>query len=260
VSRRKRERQDRRKQRVLYVTADMGEPVRIDTVTLDPETSEIAYFSGGIPIRPISASISSGYERETKFKTLNWLPLAENRLVANLTSVLRSFDFFYAIDTSYKKVNGELIAVTGIVIGRNSGMLAPGATFILYSFACCYELRGVMGNPENVGWMTVIEEIRKNPSYDPRSYLGLIVDSDLGSLEYYNSRARPICGEFYLPHNMRLLYASDSAMDNPMNVILNFAHKGSKNLLKHIMRTGNNRYLIRVVGMSYTHIKRWDLV
>jgi hypothetical protein len=49
-------------------------------------------------------------------------------------------------------------------------------------------------------------------------------------------------------------------MDSMTNVMLNFAHKGSKNLLKYIMRTGNNRYLIRVIGMPYSHLKRWDLV
>jgi hypothetical protein len=260
VSRKKRERRDRRKQRVLCVTADMGEPVKIDAVSLNAETGEVVYFRGGTPIRPVSASISSGYERQTKFKTLNWLSLPENRLVANPASVLRGFDLFYAIDTSYKKVNGELIAVTGIVAGRNAGLLAPGATLVLYKFVCCYELRGVVGNPENVGWMTVIEEVRKNASYDPRLDIGLIVDSNLGSLEQYNSRAKQIYGDFYLPHNMKLLYASDSAMDNIMNIMLNFSHKGSKNLLKHIIRTGNNRYLIRMVGMPYTHIKRWDLV
>jgi hypothetical protein len=207
VNRRKHERQDRRKQRVLNVTADMGELVRIDAVTFNHETSEIAYFSGGAPIRPVSASISSGYERETKFKTLNWLSLPENYLVADPARVLKSFDSFYAIDTSYKKVNGELIAVRGIVVGRNAGMITPGATLILYNFSCCYELRGVVGNPEKVGLMTVIEEIRKNPTYDPRSYFGLIVDSELGSLEQYNSRTKPMCGEFYLPYNMRLFYA-----------------------------------------------------
>jgi hypothetical protein len=260
MSRGKRKKQNRRKQRILSVTVDMGKPVRPEAITFDPRTGEVVFLHGSAPIRPVSANVSSGYERESKFKTLNWLPLPENHLVANPATVLRSFDLFYAIDTNYKKMNDELIAVTGIVIGRNAGRLAPDATLILYNFACCYELRGVVRNPENVGWITVIEEIRKSPSYDPRSYLGFIVDSNLGSLEQYNSREKPICEDFYLPHNMRLLYASDSAMDNIMNVMLNFAHKGSKNLLKHIMRTGNNRYLVRIIGMPYTHIKRWNLV
>ncbi len=92
---------------------------------------------------------------------------------------------------------------------------------------------------ENIAWMTAIELIQKNPVVTENLKIGIIVDSDLGNIDRYNNRESPIYGNFYLPANMHLVYAStDGGKEYAANRLISLADKESSKLLTVLAASG----------------------
>lgn len=92
--------------------------------------------------------------------------------------------------------------------------------------------------PENENWVRLIELLKANcQCSDPRK-VGIVVDSDLGNIEAYNNQEKPLYGNYYLPKDYELIFASDKVKDNIFNLMISESHKLSKQLIpsfiKHI--------------------------
>ena len=60
----------------------------------------------------------------------------------------------------------------------------------------------------------------------------MIVDSDLGNINKFNQRKKPLLASFYLPPNLQLLYASsDVGKENIVNKVLAVTDSISKQSL-----------------------------
>jgi hypothetical protein len=82
--------------------------------------------------------------------------------------------------------------------------------------------------------MQLIELLRHScPCVDPRK-IGVIVDSDLGNLNDYNQRMKPICDNYFLPAEFELIFASDKVTDNIFNRMIATCHKLSSIMLEKI--------------------------
>ncbi len=77
--------------------------------------------------------------------------------------------------------------------------------------------------------------LRNSSNYNRSSQIGIIVDSDLSSLQDSNLRRAPIYDEFYLPGNVKFIYASSDIGGNAANKLLSYADKKSKRLLNYIV-------------------------
>jgi hypothetical protein len=227
----------------------------------DPRTGQVIMFKHGVPLVPVSANVEVSYEREEKKgkgqKILSRAPLIGGPLWANPIRALEGFDHLLAIDTNTKVSNGEIISVAGVVHGTTTKVIVPGKTGIQFGIQCCMEFRGIKEKAENIAWAFIIQAIQHLPSYRPFLQYGLIVDCDLNNLEKYNNRESPIYNKFYLPDNMKFIYASSEVKDSAANTMLALADKESRYLRDYIIRERCNPGLIQVLNEPFTHFKEW---
>jgi hypothetical protein len=189
----------------------MGEAVAPDSVEVDSRAGRITFFKQGVPLWPVFAMSEVSYERENKQKgnkIVTQAPLRSDQLWINPNKILLGFDRIFAIDTNTQESNGERISVAGIVYGRITRVVVPGGAGVEYSLNHCIEFRGIKGKVENYTWMCFIMSLRNSFNYNRSSQIGIIVDSDLSSLQDSNLRRAPIYDEFYLPGNVKFIYAS----------------------------------------------------
>lgn len=244
------------KDRITYVTVDMGVPKEVNGIKFDPRSGEVIFLHDGNPVLPVNAHVETGYDRTKKFKVLNKAKLPMQELNANPNRRLETFDLIFAIDTNSKTVGNETISVSCVVGGRN--VLIPNHTAIRYGPANCLEFRNIRDKAENIAWQKCIELIQAAPEYKPSLKICMIVDSDLSNIPRFNSRELPIYGTFYLPENFELLYAStDSGKENIANQMIARCEKEASHLLQQIMNDNNRENLEIVHNQPYTHFKLW---
>jgi hypothetical protein len=136
----------RRGARAWTVSADMGRPVTIDEVCINPDGSRAHFFERGVPVEPVSVRMEVSYERqeskEKGNKILAQAPLMPDQLWAHPVRIVELFDHLVAIDTNTK--NG--VTVTGVVYGRAFKVQIPGKTAVVQPhLELCLEFRGDAG-------------------------------------------------------------------------------------------------------------------
>ncbi|HEY5368098.1 MAG TPA: hypothetical protein VIJ75_03835 [Hanamia sp.] len=88
--------------------------------------------------------------------------------------------------------------------------------------------------PENENWVQLIELFRKECQCADSRKIGLVVDSDLGNIESYNRREKPIFKDYLLPEEFELIFASDKVSDNLFNEMIKRCHYLSNMFIKEI--------------------------
>ncbi len=254
-----RKKRSKPKARTTYVTLDMGRPVTANGLRLDPKTGEFSLLYDEKKLKSKRVYADTGYERIKGHKILNKVQLSPDELYANVNRILEQFDFIYAIDTNCKTINSAMISVTGVVGGANLKPSIPEHTAIRYRSLKCIELLNPKGKFENLAWKIVVEMIQAAPNYSKNDRIALIADSDLSNIESYNSQSKPIYGEFCLPQNYQLIYASsDSGKENIANQMIALADK-SANKIFEILMEGHQVHEYEVVANKpYTHIRIWE--
>lgn len=247
------------KPRTTYVTLDMGMPVKANGLWFDLTTGECALLCNGTKLEPLKVYVDTGYERKKGHKILNKAQLTSQTLHSNVNRLLEQFDFIYAVDTNCKTINLRTISVTGVVGGVNLKPSISGHTAVRYRLLNCIELLNPGPKFENLAWKIVIEMIKAAPNYTENDKIGLIVDSDLSNIEFYNSYSEPIYGEFRLPHNFQLIYASsDSGKENIANKMILMADKAATTIFE-ILASGHQVHEYEAVeNQPYSHIRVWE--
>jgi len=237
----------------------MGEPTPVNGVRIDPVSGYVHFLYKGIPITPQNARIEMTYQRQKSPKILSQTSLGTNELYVDVNRALEKYDLVYAVDTNTQSFNDETISVCCVVLGtiEKEEISAPVIRFSPVHFL---EFRNISAKPENLLWRTVIELIQKNPSYSTNLKIALIVDSDLQNISAYNGRKLPIAEDFYLPPNLKMIYASsDSGRENISNRMISLADRWSRRLLKHLMQSDDRKNLQKVENKPYTHYRYWDI-
>lgn len=145
---------------------------------------------------------------------------------------LNRYKHIVAIDTNsftYKSsiINEEVQMGVGIalaLIEDDKGKRVEAINVPFVTSANCQK-------PENENWIQLIELLRAScKCSDPRK-VGIVVDSDLGNIDAYNKQDKPIYGNYYLPNDYELIFASDKVNDNIFNRMISESHKLSKQLI-----------------------------
>ena len=129
-----------------------------------------------------------------------------------MSNIKRNFKQIVAIDTNTRTINGRSISVTCSYYTPN--LLSPDQAetdaellggFI--SFDC-----GV--NPETLGWHLILSKYVNPSLLLTGCRLAIVVDSELGRLESFNSRETPYFDDHVLPDHIQFIYASDTDSDS----------------------------------------------
>lgn len=162
-----------------------------------------------------------------------------------------NYQYLFGVDTNCSHIDGQKIAVVAIYhcperIHRDTKQLAidPLAVYLLLE-----PKRGV--NPELIGWHIAITNHILQPS--DGSCIGMVVDSEAGRLQDFNSRDTPYLGDSYLPDYVDLIYASADKKDKITNQIIRYCDKLSSRVIEGI-RSGE--FMIPEISPSSTGLYR----
>lgn len=179
---------------------------------------------------------TSFYKRDSnKPKFLNIIEFQKSSdFTVSHEEALQRFDHIWAIDTNKKEIFGELANVAVITEGDTNGSSEFTSTLaIIFGLT--------EGNSELFSWRKFISFVMSNLTDSSLKQFGLIVDSDLGKIRQYNSRELPIHGDFFLPENWTLIYAtSDSGKESIFNRMLIESDKVSKKVMAWVSNLEKN--------------------
>lgn len=175
------------------------------------------------------------YERPKKPKILNRQEFSRSRdfTVSDEESV-QLFSQLWAIDTNHKEIFGySANAAVATVCGTDgSGTYYPVLAMVFGK---------VSGNPELFAWRRFIEFAQGASSYDAEAKYALVVDSELSMIPKLNDQSAPIHGQFYLPQNWKLIYAtSDSGKESIFNQLIASSDSAASKVLRLIATEESN--------------------
>jgi hypothetical protein len=200
------------------------------------------------------------YDRLKGEKVLSRVPLEEIAQFEINTAIDNNFDIIFAIDTNTRFIKGYAISVSGVIQSQKVFAVDPGgiaSKFWQYWTPFCMEFIEIKSKPENLGWMMLIEHLNFKLKNIMKKRIGIIIDSDLGNLNEYNLRARPIYGEFLVPENIKLIYASsDGGAEFFGNKMLRLADKASKTCLNELESGRIPLNNARIEGKPYAGFRR----
>lgn len=163
----------------------------------------------------------------------------------NLEEYFKQFDLIIAIDTNTVTIGGTKyhvgFAIQPVLCFKHKNLIdiAPLKKPNLV-------LIGEESKPENRNIQHLIQYIqtrdfsKRSTSFD-KLKIGIITDSDLGSIPAINKREAPLIDDFYLPQNVQLVYASDAASDTLLNYLIKWCHKGANIMIEQVRPELENR-------------------
>lgn len=244
---------EQKKPRKIIKEFSFGRTITFDQIRVNRADGTVQISHKGVPI-PIQAAVSkTAYDRPKGEKVLLQVP-SEARLDLNNAFSMHTFDWLIAVDTNTKMAGAEQISVTGALVARAN--LLPGFIRLERFQLRCYEYRDVAGKPENMAWREVLRGL---PLEVRGQRIGLIVDSDLGQIEAYNSQSMPIYEQYYLPAYVKLIYASsDFKSEHAYNLLMSRVDAEARGILEHVIANPEDRRdLKQVEGKPFTHFRKW---
>lgn len=177
-------------------------------------------------------TISYGYIGENKIRPTSEIKTNPDDFTYCFKSKFERFKHIYAIDTNTFSFYGvhikrEIKLGLGIAIG----LTQDENNFILHPIPFPFVTNIDVEKPENENWIRLIMVINEHCKCNDLRKIGIVVDSDLGNIQSYNDRHLPIYGDFFLPENFELIFASDKVNDNVFNRMIRLSHKKSKEVI-----------------------------
>lgn len=173
------------------------------------------------------------------------------RAIINVNRYLaKNFDLIFAIDTNTKQIENDHISIAVVleakVVGGLQNEIAELETNIrFFGFKNC-----PIDQSEKYSWSILIRDILSGLKYKGLQ-IALITDHDKDNHSNYNSRRLPIVGDYLLPGNVTLMYASsDSGKDNIMNELMKECEKQSRDLLLSLEKNGFFTFYGNVVHIN----------
>ena len=186
--------------------------------------------------RQIHTDFITGYQRANKpgFKETNTVT---NTTLTSVEQNIISYDWLMAIDTNTNVILGRKVHL-GLAV-EIVAMTQQGLKFVdpQFRYATHFTFSGDYEKPELMNWKQLIEFVIEDAGYTPEIKIGIIVDSELGNIQAYNKREMPIIGDFFLPANFQLMYASaDAQNDSVFNQAIAFCDKTATYLLEELKK------------------------
>jgi hypothetical protein len=189
-------------------------------------------FTFGQPM--IHAYHQTQYARAKGPKVLSRIPLGSAALDYDPNTALRNnYDLLVAVDTNTIMFAGRPVSVSAVVASR--WVNGPDGPAFLPRLVCCLEFTIRNTPPELAGWTQALRELRERKYLHEGQRVALLVDSELGNLEAYNRRQRPMANGAFLPEGVTFVYASaDSGVENVANRLMRTSDDVARQILTKI--------------------------
>lgn len=169
---------------------------------------------------PIDLPLTTFYERKSgKDKVVNYLPAGA---LTDPNKIILNYDRIIAIDTNTK----EKTSVTAIA--QCFTQKTPSGFDGIIIITCHKWDSTQFPKPEMQAWAAVMHKmiLQKPEILTSDIRIAVIVDSELGLLQEYNTHQRSLAPNFYLPPNFTLIYASaDSGSEFLANKLIQLCDK-----------------------------------
>ena len=220
----------KRKPRFITLNANFKDGLYPDMLRINSKDQSLEFLKEGAPLTPNTASIDWGYTRPRKEKTIRKYPVPTTEIGLHPDNSLIHFETVYVIDTNTDPINK--ISVSCCLRGKPEFDEHGHKVGIRFRDCPYFAVRGKVEYPERSAWRQLIEKEVKTT--DGKTLI--IVDSDLDNLESFNSRKKPIIGDFYTPDYVTFMYASaDVGKEHIVNKIMSKADKAASKLLARIL-------------------------
>jgi hypothetical protein len=191
------------------------------------------------------------YDKDSgKEKTCFQIPCGIDQAhLDHLKNLKAHIDFLFAVDTNTVEIAGEQTAFSMSYLVPN--MLSCYEDTIPISPFFMFEINHVCSSisAERIGWHLLIQQIIRNPTYHINHRIGIVSDHELNLHAQINKLRIPYYGEYYLPDNMQLVYASDKGWDYLANQMVSLCDKAAAKTAKYF-RENNIRLNVRNNGDS----------
>lgn len=192
--------------------------------------------------------LSTTYDRPKGPKILNQQEFKRSsHFTVDNKKILNCYEQVWGVDTNHKDVFCQSANVTAVTVcdTNGSGDYYPVLAIIFGKVEC---------NPELYGWRKFIEFIMMQDGYDPQKRFALIVDSELGDIQFFNAREKSIHMDFFLPDNWDLIYASsDAGKENILNKVIACSDKASSKIIELMSMLEKNKKHWNVIEDERTH-------
>ncbi len=226
-------------------------PVSSFSISLNPWAGKIQIDVGGKPKQADSVKIEHYYERAQKPKVITRVATDPKDPHIDLLHALSHYDLVFAVDTNTPR--DMPISITAVICGKYVNTIKPALRYFPLG---CFEFRGVNCPPERLGWATVMQTHLGSTAYQRGQKCCFIVDAHLGELDDINSRIQPVIGDFFLPPNFSLDYATDASADNIQNMLIKLADHHSRKLIK-LIRDNPSDVNIEQSDSPFYEASRW---
>jgi hypothetical protein len=200
------------------------------------------------PVTEVSdAHVTSQYERTKKPKIVSKVFVGNRVAKVDINKAIADYDQLLAVDTNTKDVFGRKLSVTAVVIARLQSS-TPSSFIWEYEIPLLIAFTSPLGPPERLGWVFALKELLKCNRISRNSRIGMVVDSDLGLLDEFNSRRTPLVGNEYLLGCVELLYGSADTGSSKLipNKLIKEADKRSSEMLREYAESARD-YDLRIV-------------
>ena len=246
--------------RSFTISLDPRNYLEFDGIALDLENQKVLGLKDGKTHALIGKSTLQ-YSRDRKKggkKVLHKSPASKSDIWFNSNRQLLDYDHLIAIDTNTHLVGRSTVSITAAfhLIPRSHN---SKNAYCHYAVLALVEMWNIEEKPENVGWWQILQAIEKVSAHFTGD-IGLIVDSDLGNHDDFNSGKKPIIGDYYLPKNVQLIYASDRGGPEHLSTkMIRYCHELASDLYKEENLILNIKDLHKCEGSPYSHIRQWDV-
>lgn len=144
----------------------------------------------------------------------------DRSFAVDVFSFLSEYETVFVIDT-----NQDIATQTAITCFLQLNIIDEGECYDVnvYDKIGYFEFVKVLcAYPEKLGWKTLLDQPFLAAAMSKKARIALLVDSYLGEIDNYNNHLLPIFGDFYLPNNVTLLYATSDKTDTPINKLIKF--------------------------------------
>lgn len=182
-----------------------------------------------------ASGLSLGYFGESKPRTTTKVGVSGDDHSYCLETRMEKYKHLLAIDTNTKLFSGGIFTQpTNVSVGAALAYLVKAGKVSVEPVNRPFIAAFNSPKPENENWMHLIELLRESCQCTDARKIGIIVDSDLGNLNDYNQRIKPIWDNYYLPGEFELIFASDKVTDIIFNRMIATCHKLSSIMLEKI--------------------------
>lgn len=198
------------------------------------QTFTLAVQRGGAPVRPRSLDLALYYDGLNKRKYSIEVQSPEGRgFTLSPEEVVRRYSQVWVIDTNRRDSFDRTFCVAAMCA------LNPDGSGTLERIGG-HLFGKVDGNPERYGWRRWLQFL--HPMTDPERRYAIIVDSEMGLLKAINDRTEAVHGDYVLPANFDVIYATSNKPDTILNKAMKAADALSKAMLVTFVKKRNEAY------------------